>query len=63
MTKDYINRTFGETLNPANVRNSYFVIEPRKGKRANFLDEDEQVYMEQHNTKASHKKQGISAKQ
>ena len=45
-----MNKIFGETYDPTAVRNDYFVIEPRK-KKIEFLDNDEMVYMEQHNAK------------
>lgn len=63
MTKDYMNKVFGETKDPTEVRNNYFIIEPRQ-KRAEFLDPDEKLYMEQHiaNAKASNKNQTLSAK-
>ena len=57
-----MNKIFGETQDPTEVRNDYFVIEPRQ-KRVNFLDNDEMVYMEQFNAKANTKQKGISAKQ
>ena len=45
-----MNKVFGETQDPTIVRNDYFFIEPRM-KKVNFLDNDEMVYMEQHNAK------------
>ena len=54
MSKDYMNKVFGETQDPTIVRNDYFVIEPRK-KKPDFLDNDEMVYMEQHNAKIQSK--------
>ena len=61
MTKDYMNKVFGETQDPTAVRNDYFVIEPRK-KKPNFLDNDEMIYMEQHNAKVQSKQKGLLAK-
>ena len=62
MGKNYINKVFGETKNPKEIRNNYFVIEPEKNK-GDFLDADDKIYMEQHYAKSKTENSTVAAKQ